>query len=221
MSRDRDIGEQLSCRRAPPQRRNAVRGVLPASRRNCSAACARPAGLLNSRLPERQRLVGADDVAAGILRRHEQRLLARQQPGDLAGRRKPGVLLDRPFVDIGRNRLERNAGIAEQHLPRAALRRQDQRIVVRARWSSHASFRKPLPLPIGEQFHDGRRGFLDRAARHVELRPAEFGAQLPRIGHFVGHRLPIDVIVIADCRRPCSAAGSAGPGSAAPASHAG
>ena len=40
--------------------------VLPASRRNCSAACARPAGLLNSRFPKRQRLIGADDISAGI-----------------------------------------------------------------------------------------------------------------------------------------------------------
>ena len=61
----------LSCRRAQPQRRNAVHAYGRQAARNCSAACARPAGLLNRRFPERQRLIGADDITAGIFRRHE------------------------------------------------------------------------------------------------------------------------------------------------------
>src|SRR5207253_884693 len=63
-----------------------------------------------------------------------------------------------------------------------------------------ASFRKPLPLPVGEQFQNRGCGFLDRPPRHVELHPAEFGAQTPCIGNFIGDGLAIDIIVIAGLR---------------------
>jgi hypothetical protein len=45
----------------------------------------------------------------------KNRLFARRQPGDVTRGSKAGIFLDRAFVDIGRNGLERNAGIAEQH----------------------------------------------------------------------------------------------------------
>ena len=85
---------------------------------------------------------------------------------------------------------------------------------------ARASFRKPLPLPVGEQFQHRRGGFLDRSPRDVEQRPIELGAQPPRKRDFIGDRLAIDIGVVA-AGRPCSTAGSAGPGSAVPASHAG
>src|SRR4030095_1537694 len=60
-----------------------------------------------------------------------------------------------------------------------------------------ASFRQPLSLASAEQFQTGRRGSLDRASCHVKLRPAESGAQSPRIGDFIGHLLAINIVVIA------------------------
>ena len=48
---------------------------------------------------------------------------------DFAGRGKAGILLQRAFVNIGGNGFEGNAGIGKQHLPRAALRGEDQRLV--------------------------------------------------------------------------------------------
>ena len=76
-----------------------------------------------------QRLIGADDMTSAIVRRYETRLLARQQPGDFTGRSEAGLVLHGPFVDIGRNGSEGNAGIGKQHLPCAALRGEYQRIL--------------------------------------------------------------------------------------------
>ena len=90
----------------------------------------RPAGRLAEQpLPERQRLIGADDITAGIAATIPNSAFSRaSSAGDLAGRGKAGSLLHGAFVDIGRNGFEGDAGIGEQHLPRAALRGQDQRM---------------------------------------------------------------------------------------------
>src|SRR5882757_10926031 len=37
------------------------------------------------------------------------------------------------------------------------------------------SFQRPVPLPVGVKFHDGRGGLLDRAPGYVEQRPVELG----------------------------------------------
>ena len=102
--------------------------VLPASSAQLLRRLRAAGRLAEQTVSERQRLIGADDITAGIFRRYEARLLARQQPSDLAGRGKAGIFLHGSFVDIGGNGLEGNAGIGKQHLPRAALRGQDQRI---------------------------------------------------------------------------------------------
>src|SRR6202022_734413 len=60
-----------------------------------------------------------------------------------------------------------------------------------------ASFRKPLPLSVGEQFQHGGGGLLDRSPGHVKLRPIEFGAQSPGERDFIGNDLAIDVVVVA------------------------
>src|SRR6476661_9232251 len=77
---------------------------------------------------ERQRLVGADDVAARTLRRYEARLLAREQACNFTRRRKPGIPLHGTLVDTSGNGIEWNTGIGEQDLPCLALRSQDQSI---------------------------------------------------------------------------------------------
>src|ERR1700694_205845 len=63
-------------------------------------------------------------------------------------------------------------------------------------------FRKPLPLPVGEQLQHRRGGFLDRSPRHVELNPIEFCAQSPRERDFIRNSLAIDIIVIAGAGTP-------------------
>src|SRR3954453_12743946 len=55
------------------------------------------------------------------------------------------------------------------------------------------SFQRPIPLPIGVKFHDGRGGLLDRAPRHIEQRPVEFYAQAARERDFIRHRLTVDI----------------------------
>src|SRR5206468_10446743 len=97
-----------------------------------------------------------------------------------------------------------SAGIASKEMPALAssicrARLCDARIsgsFPRQMVIAKTSFREPLPLPIGEQFQHGRGGFLDRAARHVELRPTEFGTQFPGVSDFIGHSLTIDVIIV-------------------------
>ena len=191
--------------------------LWPAKRAQLLGGLRAAGRLAEQPLPQRQRLVGADDIIARLLRMTPQRAFSRASSAAISpGAERPECLLHRALVDIGRNRLEVDAGIGQQRLPRAALRGQDQRMFSAPR----ASFRKPLPLPVGKQFHDRRRGFLDRAPRDIEQRPIEFGAQLSRKRDFIGHGLAIDIGVVVR-GRPCSTAGSAGPGSAAPASRAG
>src|SRR5512138_340275 len=79
--------------------------------------------LAEQALPESQRLVGADDVAAWIPGRYETRLLSREQASNFTRHRKSGIPLQGAFVDIGGNGVEWNTGIGEQNLPCAALRR--------------------------------------------------------------------------------------------------
>src|SRR3981081_733939 len=59
-----------------------------------------------------------------------------------------------------------------------------------------ASFRKPLPLPVGEQLQHGRGSFLDRSPCHVELCPIEFRAQSPRECDLIRDGLALDVGVV-------------------------
>src|SRR5260370_16024143 len=58
------------------------------------------------------------------------------------------------------------------------------------------SFRKPLTLPVGEQFKHGGGRLLDRSSRHVELCPIEFCAQSPRERDFIRDCLAIDIIIV-------------------------
>jgi hypothetical protein len=83
-------------------------------------------GLAEQARTQRQRLIGAHDKMGRPLQRHQARLLARQQKGDVARRGKAGLALDGAFVEIGRHGLDGDAGIVQQHPPGAALRRQDQ-----------------------------------------------------------------------------------------------
>ena len=137
-------------------------------------------GLVEKPLAERQRLIGADhDICRDAGR---DRTAPSRAPAARRSRRAPKGL--KPAESRARRcrpeRFEVDAGIGQQRLPRAALRGQDQRIFS-APELMRKSFRKPLPLPVGEQFHDRRGGFLDRAPRDVEQRPVELGAQPPRI----------------------------------------
>ena len=85
-----------------------------------------------------------------------------------------------------------NAGIGQQHLPRAALRRQDQRSFAAPQRHSEIRCR----CRSVNSFNDRSRRLFDRSPRHIELRPVEFGAQFPGEGDFVGDGLPIDIGVI-------------------------
>jgi hypothetical protein len=90
----------------------------------------RPPGRLGEEpLFQRQRLIRADDKLAGLAYRYRTRFFAREQRGDVAGRRKSGSLLNGPLVDRGRNGFKVKAGIGEQGLPRTALGSKDQRII--------------------------------------------------------------------------------------------
>ena len=53
-----------------------------------------------------------------------------------------------------------------------------------------------MPAPFGEERKNGRRGFLNRTACDVNQRPIVPGAEPPRSGDFLSHRLLIDVFVI-------------------------
>jgi len=68
------------------------------------------------------------DLGCGFRIFHKRPTRAGQKGCDLAGRGEARGLLHRPFVDIGGNGFELDAGIDEQRLPRAALRAQDQRM---------------------------------------------------------------------------------------------
>ena len=92
---------------------------------------ARPGGFAEKPLAERQGLVRADDKSARPARRYRHGFLARQQRGDPVRRQQARSFLHRALIDLGRDGFEIDAGMGQQHLPRAALRRQDQR-----KWSA-------------------------------------------------------------------------------------
>jgi hypothetical protein len=48
---------------------------------------------------------------------------------------------------------------------------QDRVIPKTVSFPKTASFREPLPLPVGEQFQYRGGGLFDRSSRDVELRP--------------------------------------------------
>src|ERR1700756_3500234 len=75
---------------------------------------------------ECERLVSANDVMSAPSQRHEQRLLARKQRGNLARFREARFLLDGPLVNLGGRRLEFETGILQQQFSCTALRGQDQ-----------------------------------------------------------------------------------------------
>jgi hypothetical protein len=85
-----------------------------------------PSGRLAEKIvPERQRLIGANNEVAGTTNGNRPGFLARKQRGDLIGIGMAGRVLHSPLIDIGRNGLEFYSSIREQCLTAAALRRQD------------------------------------------------------------------------------------------------
>ena len=57
-----------------------------------------------------------------------------------------------------------------------------------------------VPAPLAEQRKHRRRGLLDRAPGHVDQRPIVLGAEPARGGDLLGHRLPVDILVIVAMR---------------------
>ena len=78
-------------------------------------------------LPERQRLVRAEHKPTR--RRHGQRLLPRQQGRNASGIAQTGLGLNRAFVDISGNHLDRDAGTLKQGSTAHALGCQQQRLI--------------------------------------------------------------------------------------------
>ena len=188
--------------------RRMQRMGLAAQRRELRPRAGAIGRLGEAPLAERQRLVGAEHQAAGILRRHRLRLFARQQRRDLAGIRDAGAAL-RP-----RARRYRPAR-SRPECPRASSRRAAPRFSKRApadRGASQSgmSSRHRLPAALGQQLHHRRGGFLDRAARHVDDRPVVLAAELARERDLLGHRLAVDILVVVVLRAAGRAGGSAG-----------
>ena len=88
--------------------------------------------------------------------------------------------------------------LPSQHLPRAALRGQDQGDCCRARSSSrtHYSGSRCRWRSVNSFMMAAAVSSIERRVTS-SLRPAEFCTQFARIGDFVGDRFAIDVIVIA------------------------
>src|SRR5665811_1613067 len=85
-----------------------------------------------------------------------------------------------------------------RHWPAAPAERGSARRVSTDIFRARASFRKPLPLPVAEQFHHRSSGFLDRSPRDVEQCPIELGTQPPRIGDLIGDGLAVDIGIVAN-----------------------
>ena len=125
----------------------------------------------------------------------------------VAGASCAGARFDRALVDIGGHDLDRDAG----RLPatRGAPCFSTRAPAAGSEPQRHRS-RHRLPAAVGQQRHHRGRGFLDRAASHVDDRPVVPGAELarrtrsrrppPRGRHMV-------VVVL---RRSARAAGSGG-----------
>src|SRR5581483_7546812 len=58
-------------------------------------------------------------------------------------------------------------------------------------------FREPVPLPVGVELQHRGGSLLDRAAGHVELRPIELRGKPLGVGDLIGHRLTIDILLVA------------------------
>ena len=84
--------------------------------------------LAEQAVSQRQRLIGADDITTGIFDDTKHAFSRASRAAISPGAERPEFFCTDAFVDIGGNGLEGNAGIGKQHLPRAALRGQDQRI---------------------------------------------------------------------------------------------
>src|SRR5262245_16465019 len=170
--------------------------VFPARARNCSAACARPAGLENNRWPSASVWSAPTTWRSGILAETNSAFSCANNAATSPGLSKPD------FCWIARSSI--SAGTASKATPALASSVCRARLCearISGSFSRHmvivsASFRKPLPLAVGEKFQHGGRGLLDRAPRHVKLRPTEPSAELPGVGDFVGHRLAVDILII-------------------------
>ena len=222
--RNADIGPaSISPSRATAECGMQFDGCCRRAACNCSAAAARPAGLLKSRHLERQCLIGPDHVPPCHSRRHQTAPFRCAKSFAIS----PGA--QRPeFFCAARSSMSAGMAsngmpaLAQQRLPRAASRGQDQpdlstpgghrgRIIPEAgcRCRSVNSFRTAAAVSSIE--------------RRVTSSCAQLNLALSRRANadFIGDRLAIDVIVIAGIGTQCSGAGSAEPGSGAPASHAG
>ena len=72
-------------------------------------------------LTDRERLVGAEHHAVGMLRRNRPRLLARKQRRDHSGALRAGPRFDAALVDIGGLDLDRDAGGFQHGAARGAF----------------------------------------------------------------------------------------------------
>ena len=91
-------------------------------------ACASAVLRLGEPTPiQRENLVGAQDHATGQLGGHFAGLLSRERSRNGMGPGVAGLRLDRAFIELGGDRLDRNAGGFQHRAPNRAARSKDER----------------------------------------------------------------------------------------------
>ena len=118
---------------------------------------------------------------------------ARGVPPTAAGPAAPPPASTARSSSSGTHDLDRDAGSLQHGAARRAAGREHQRAA--ARHSGIGQSRRQ-PAPIGEQRHDGGRGFLDRTPRHVDQRPIMLGAKPARERDLLSDRMAIDILVV-------------------------
>ncbi len=142
---------------------------LPAQRLELRARAVAAGRLGEALLAERQRLVGAEHQAGGQPHGDGARFFARQQCRDFARVAGRSAGLDAALVDVGRLRLDRNAGIRQHQAPHLALGSEHQRLRGKPERHRH---------PAGARRRSVRRLSTAAAVSSIERRVTSIDGQL-------------------------------------------